>query len=81
MHGKTHSPSCAVSCAAVLTVGVECGVNVVGVIEEAVVEDGMSKAVVVEDFVEDAVVDVPGAAPWGVEMTPGGGGRPYTARD
>ncbi len=81
VHGKTHSPSCVVSCAAVVTVGVEYGVDVVGVIEEAVVEDGVVIAVVVEYFVEEAVVDVPGAAAWGVEMTPGGGAIPYTAID
>ncbi len=86
VHGKTHSPSCVVSCAAVVTVGVECGVVVVVVVvvramEEAVVEEGVVKALVLEGFVEEAVVDVPGAAAWGVEMTTGGGGKPYTAID
>ena len=81
-HGKSHSPSCVVSCAAVVTEGVECGVDVVRVIEGVVAEDSMVKTLVVEDFVEEAVVDMPGAAAWGVvEMTAGGGGKPYTARD
>ena len=81
VHGKTHSPSCVVSCAAVVTVGVECGVDVVRVIEEAVVEDGVVEVLLLEDFVEEAVVDVPGATTWGVEMTAGGGDKPYTAID
>ena len=108
MQGKSHSPSGVVSCAAVVTVGVEYGVDVVKVVEEAVAEDGVVEALVLEDVVEDgvvkvfvledvvedgvvvvlaledsveAVVDVPGGAAWGVERTPGGGDKPYTARD
>ena len=81
VHGKPQSPSCVVSCAAVVTVGVEYGVDVVRFIEEAVVEDGMVEVLLLEDFVEEAVVDVPGAAAWAVEMTTGGGATPYTATD
>ena len=62
MHGNTHSLPWVVSCTAFVTVGVDCGVDidVVGVIEEVSVEDGVVKGVVVEDSVEEAVVDVPG---------------------
>ena len=75
VHGNTHTLPCVVSCAAFVTVRVDCGVDVVGVFEgvgvedgvvkavvvEGCVEEGVVKGVVVEDFVE-AVVDVPGAA-------------------
>ena len=78
-----------------MTVGVDCGVNVVRVLEEAVVEDGVIEDLVLEDSVEDrvvevlvledlvevAVVDVAGGAAWGVEGTIGGGDKPYTATD
>ena len=60
VHGKTHSLLWAVFCAAFVTVAVDCGVDVVGVVEEVSVEDDVVKGVVVEDFVEEAVVDVPG---------------------
>lgn len=82
VHGKPHSPSCVVSCAAVVTVGDECGVDIVWLIEGVIVEDGVVKTLVVEDVVEEAVVDMPGAAAWGVvEMKAGGGDTPYTAID
>ena len=95
VHGKSQFPYCVVSCAAVVVVGVEYGVNVVSVLEEAieedsvvealvledVVEDGVVEVLVLEDFVEVAVVDVPGGAAWGVEGTIGGGDKPYTATD
>ena len=95
MHGNTHTLPCVVSCAAFVTVRVDCGVDVVGLIEgvsvedgvvkavvvESCVEEGVVKGVVVEDFVEEAVVDVPEAATGGVERIPGGGDAPYTAID
>lgn len=75
VHGNTHTLPCVVSCAALVAVGIDCGVDVVGVIEGVSVEEGVVKAVVVEgcveegvvngvtmeDSVEEAVVDVPGA--------------------
>ena len=57
VHGKTHTLPSVVSCAAVVAVGAEYGVDVVGVIEELSDEDGMDKAVVVEDFVEEDLVN------------------------
>lgn len=76
VHGKAHTLPCVVTCAAFVTVGVDCCVDVVGVIEEVVVEEGVVrgvvvkgcveecvvKGVVVEDCVEEAVVDVSGGA-------------------
>ena len=62
VHGNTHTLPCVVSCAAFVTVGFDCGVDVVGAIEGVSVEDGVVKGVVVEEAVEEAVVGVPGGA-------------------
>ena len=48
---------------------------------EGAVEDGVVEVLALEESVEEAVVDVPGGAAWGVEGTPGGGDKPYTATD
>ena len=57
VHGTSHSSSCVVSCAAIVIVGVG-GVDVVRIVEEAVVENGEVEALVLEGVVEDGVVEV-----------------------